>query len=189
MNGRFSPGIVFAALSFLPVSCGQYAEGTFPVSGKVLFKGEPAAGAVVTFSPASPSEAGKENALCTGIVDDGGRFHLRYGEKGLGAPAGKYNVFITWRKGEPPSSGDSSSGSGNAKAKKKGETREELRAKKAMPDVLNGRYADSNNPLLHAEVKAETNDLPPFDLIDGPAPVPVEEKKQRRGGGYTVDNG
>jgi hypothetical protein len=186
MNSHFAPEIVYAVLAFLPMSCGQYAEGTFPVSGKVLFKGEPAAGAVVTFSPASSSEGVKEAVLCTGIVDEGGRFHLSYGEKGLGAPAGKYNVFIIWRKGEPLSSRNASSVSGNPK--KRGETREELRDKKVIPDVFNGRYADSSNPLLHAEVKAQTNELPTFDLVDGPAPTPVEQKKQR-GGGYTIDNG
>ena len=34
------------------------------------------------------------------------------------------------------------------------------------PDRLNGRSFDIGKPLLHAEVKAETNQLPPFELTD-----------------------
>jgi hypothetical protein len=34
------------------------------------------------------------------------------------------------------------------------------------PDRLKGRYLDISKPLLHAEVKAESNRLPPFELTD-----------------------
>ena len=78
----------FVALAAVTVSvpmsgCGNPA-GFFPVSGKVLYKGEPAAGAVVYFhregGPAAPKQA-----IPYGVVDDGGSFDLACDGLGYGA--------------------------------------------------------------------------------------------------------
>jgi hypothetical protein len=35
-----------------------------------------------------------------------------------------------------------------------------------LPDRLKNRYLDPRNPLLHAEIKPESNQLPAFELKD-----------------------
>lgn len=77
--------------------CGNSA-GLFPVSGKVVYRGEPAAGAVVYFhrqmEPGSPSES-----IPYGIVEDDGSFLLTSDDIGNGARPGSYIVLVEWRDG------------------------------------------------------------------------------------------
>ena len=76
--------------------CGN-APGCFSVSGKVLYKGEPAPGAVVYFhresgvGPASPS-------IPAGVTDGDGTFKLACDGEGRGAPPGVYAVLVQWRE-------------------------------------------------------------------------------------------
>jgi hypothetical protein len=64
------------------------------VRGKVLFQNSPPEGATVVFQPV----AGGENAslMPSGTVDAKGEFTLSTHPYGPGAPAGEYNVVITW---------------------------------------------------------------------------------------------
>ena len=82
--------------------------------------------------------------LIMGIVQDDGSFTLVCGSLGNGAPAGEYDVLIEWKPNANRAKG---------------------LAQKA-PDRLKGRYADSKHPRLYAVVKAETNELPRFELKD-----------------------
>jgi hypothetical protein len=66
------------------------------------------------------------------------------GPHGPGAPAGQYDVLITWKP-------RSNHGRGFAEP---------------LADRLKGRYADPKHPLLRAVIAAGTNDLPPFELTD-----------------------
>jgi hypothetical protein len=160
------------------------------VSGKVLFEGKPAGGATVTFVPEGLPQSGKENISPSGVTDEDGNFQLSYGDKGLGAPAGKYAVMVVWRKYGPSSETSGTTPTFKSKRTKKEESRDEKRDRKLAPDLLKGRYSDVSKPLLRAEVKSETNHLPPFELVDGPAPAPVPEKKARRPvGDFMQDNG
>lgn len=128
-----------ALLGLACVSCGN---GLYPVSGKVTYKGQPAAGAAVFFQ--RPGVDLLNEHMIIGLVQEDGSFELVCGSQGKGAPPGEYNVLIEWKDGP-------NRGRGRARA---------------MPDKLKGRYADAQRPLLHATIKAGSNHLPPFELTD-----------------------
>jgi hypothetical protein len=187
MNHRWNLGIFCAGLVVLATSCAQQAEGTFPVTGKVLFEGNPAAGAVVTFVWDGSAQPGREQINPSGVTDEDGTFRLSYGSKGLGAPAGKYIVLVTWRYENPSSKSTVASPPINTKVRKR-VSRDEKRDRKLTPDVLKGRYCDISKPLLRAEVRPEPNNLAPFELKEWPAPT-EEQKPRLPRGNVTEDNG
>lgn len=78
--------------------CGQKTAGpkTYPVTGAVTLKGEPVAGATVTFHGAD----GKSTAV--GTTDAKGQYTLTAGPAGQGALAGKYQVAIVKYKAAEP---------------------------------------------------------------------------------------
>jgi hypothetical protein len=129
-----------AALALLGSSCG--GNGLHPVSGKVLYRGDPAAGAVVYFQRTSANPMNEHTIM--GLVGKDGTFTLVCGHLGTGAPAGEYDVLIEWPHVSKQPKGLARKGH----------------------DRLNGRYADPKRPRLHAVVKAEANNLPPFELKD-----------------------
>jgi hypothetical protein len=136
--------------------CGSPA-GLVPVSGKVLYHGEPAAGAVVYFhrhaEPGSPSDP-----IPSGIVEDDGTFSLSTDGLGNGARPGKYTVLVEWRD---------SKGDGVTPVKTSGKVKLVKRSRvRSGPDRLKGRYLDISKPLLHTEVAANTGTLAPFELTD-----------------------
>jgi hypothetical protein len=143
-----------AALSIAPLGCGN-PPGLYPVYGKVLVKGEPAAGAVVYFHHEGPS-APSSPAIPFGIVEDDGSFSLTCDNLGNGCPPGKYAVLVEWRKG---------AGDEVVPAKTTGKTKPAKRSRiRTGPDRLGGRYFDISKPLLHAEVLPQSNTLPPLEL-------------------------
>lgn len=111
-----------------------------PVSGKVSYKGSPAAGAMVTLKRQG-GDPSKEPEII-GIVQPDGTFELVSGPLGKGAPAGTYDVLVEWKR---------VAGQGQRRAQ-------------AGPDVLKGRYANAKSPLLHATIDEATTNLPPFQL-------------------------
>jgi len=115
-----------------------------PVTGKVLHKSQPAAGAIVTFHP--EGTANLETITSTGVTGDDGTFTLTTGSA-AGAPAGKYIVTVMWP--DP---------------KKKPPADKIVMSAPEVPDVLGGRYASRASSQLKAEVKAGENKLEPFDL-------------------------
>jgi hypothetical protein len=129
---------VFGAL--VCAGCGNN-NGLYPVSGKVLCNGAPAAGATVTFLR-KEVERRAESAL-QGVVQDDGSFALA-GPKGSGAAPGEYIVLVEWKEGA-------------------GKTKGRAPAL-AAPDRLKGRYLDPQKPLLTATVEPATNNLPPFEV-------------------------
>ena len=146
-----------AAACTLPVAgCGDSA-GLSPVSGKVLYKGEAARGAVVYFQrQGGPDPA--HNAVPFGIVGDDGSFSLQSDDLGSGALPGNYAVLIEWRDG---------SGNGVVPVKSQGQTNLVKRSRiRSGPDRLKGRYMDISKPLLLVEVKPGSNPLTPFELAD-----------------------
>jgi hypothetical protein len=139
--------------------CGSPA-GLVPVSGKVLYRGEPAAGAVIYFhrqdAPRAPHQP-----IPSGIVEDDGRFYLTSDGVGDGCPPGKYAVLVEW-KGKP---GTDEPQPKPARGKAKVVPVNRRTARNGV-DRLKGRYFDVSKPQLHAEVLPGSNYLPPFELGD-----------------------
>jgi hypothetical protein len=136
--------------------CGSPA-GLVPVSGKVLYRGEPAAGAVVYFHrQAEPGSA--NDPIPYGIVEDDGRYSLSTDGLGNGARPGTYTVLVEWRDGK---------GDGVTPVKTNSKVKLVKRSRvRSGPDRLKGRYLDIAKPLLHTEITASSNPLPPFELTD-----------------------
>jgi hypothetical protein len=132
---------VTAALTLACVSCGT-GNNLYPVSGKVMYRGSPASGAVVTFC--RPGDGPTDEPTIMGVVREDGTFELVCGSLGRGAPPGEYDVLIEWKR----------------------VTGQGQRRPQMGPDRLKGRYADPSRPRLHAVVKPETNELPLFVLTD-----------------------
>jgi hypothetical protein len=148
--------VVGAACAFSLTGCGNSA-GLYPVSGKVLYKGEPAAGAVVYFQRQGDVPP-PQQLVPFGIVQNDGGFSLSSDGLGNGALPGKYSVLVEWR--------DSTA---NGVVPVKGDGKSNLVKRSRIhsgPDRLKGRYFDSRKPLLEAEVKAGSNPLAPFELTD-----------------------
>ncbi len=130
---------VSAVLVLTCVSCKR--NGIYPVLGKVTYNGYPASEAVVFFfRQGGPSS---NDPTIMSIVQADGSFELVCGSLGKGAPPGQYDVAIVWTQ--------------TSQGCCKGRLRH-------GPDILQRRYADPKQPLLHATVEAKTNNLPPFEL-------------------------
>jgi len=125
----------------LAAGCGESGPKLYPVRGQVFFKDKPAEGAQVVFQPAASTNAnpGEAGLFSSGTVAADGSFTLQSYPHGDGAPAGEYNVVITWF---PPNTGEV----GNPVNK------------------LPAKYADQQTPQLKATVKEENNELPPYKL-------------------------
>jgi hypothetical protein len=122
--------------------CGCGSNGVYPVSGKVLYQGEPASGAMVYFHRKGEIDRLREH-VPQGIVGDDGTFTLA-SPAGKGALPGEYAVLIEWKEG-----------AGKLRGRGPG-----LDAR----DRFHGRYMNANDPQFSVEVKAEKNQLPPFEL-------------------------
>jgi hypothetical protein len=137
--------------------CGD-SSGLSRVDGKVLYKGEPAAGARVYFHRVDSNAA--SGSVPTAEVADDGRFWLTSGDLGYGAPPGTYNVLVEWREG-PLRTHRVDLAKKAGKAAVRG-AKLELKA----DDRLRGRYLDPGHPRLRAEVASGSTSLPPFELTD-----------------------
>jgi hypothetical protein len=156
MVKRLSLALVAAGGTMFVPGCGPPA-GFFPVSGKVLYQGQPASGAAVYFHRAGTAAAA-ESAIPWALVEDDGSFSLACDGVGRGARPGSYNVLIEWREA-----------SGDGVVPVKGNSRIKLVKRSRVrtgPDRLRGRYFDISKPLLHAEIEAQSNMLPPFEITD-----------------------
>ncbi len=137
------PMFVLLGVALLCASC-QQRPRLVPVRGQVLLDGQPAAGALVVFHPAH--DAGPQALRPSGRVQADGSFTLRTyspadGTTTDGAPPGDYVVAINWF---PPNVGEYRS---------------------VIPDKLQGRYSDARTSGLHAQVRDEPTELPPFQLM------------------------
>jgi hypothetical protein len=133
--------LAIAAGALACSSCGN-SSGLYPVTGKLLFNGEPAVGAMVTFIRKDSADPLKDSTP-QGIVGEDGTFTLA-GPAGEGAPPGEYVVLVEWKEG---------AGSQRARA-----------PALSAPDRLQKKYLDPKKPLLTATVEAKSNTLPPFEV-------------------------
>jgi hypothetical protein len=154
---------IAVAFSMAITGCG-YPAGHYPVYGQVVYKGEPASGAVVYFHQEEPSAA-TSATIPSGIADDDGNFQLTCDGVGAGCPPGKYAVLIEWR-GTPESSAPDPKPApvkGKARSQRKEYTVNKQMARQGV-DRLKGRYFDRSQPLLHAEVLPQSNRLTAFEI-------------------------
>jgi hypothetical protein len=134
--------IALLVIGFAIPACNQAGPKLYPVRGQVFFKDQPAEGAQVVFQPVASGEAkpgAAADLFSSGTVAADGSYTLQTYPHGAGAPAGEYNVIITWF---PPNTGLP----GNPINK------------------LPAKYADQQTPLLKATVKEGDNEIPPFKL-------------------------
>ena len=146
-----------ASLSAALCGCGE-GNGLYPVYGKVVCKGEPASGAIVSFFRASPGGTGDE--IPRAEVRPDGTFRVETGDRGRGAPPGDYSVLIEWRQGPLRTHRLDTARSIGKKAAREG------KSILLADDRLKGRYFDPARPRLKAEIKAQTNNLPAFEVTE-----------------------
>jgi hypothetical protein len=139
---RLLPGIVLLLAGLACSSSNNDVadrKPVYPVRGKVLWGDKPAARAFLILFPINePAEP--KDPRPRGEVDRDGSFSLSTYGAGDGAPAGDYVVTIRWPGGHTPD------------------------GQEEPEDKLLGRYADPKRSKLKAAVKAEPNELPPFQV-------------------------
>jgi hypothetical protein len=132
--------VLLSATLLVAISSCSGNKRVYPVSGKVLFEGKPAARAIVKFYAVDP--AGKKDSQAVvpqAVVDDDGSFRLTTYSSEDGAPAGKYNVSVFWAK--PSKGGDDYD-----------------------KPLIPARYLNAETSGLTAVVEERATELPPFQL-------------------------
>lgn len=122
------------------------AKPTVPVAVAVTHRGEPAAGAVVVFTPAGGASADAPGAQ--GVVGPDGVLKLTTYRADDGAVAGEYVVTVTWPDDGPARRDDDARPAGDGPGGR---------------DKLGGRYADPKASPLRRTVAAGT-ELEPIKL-------------------------
>jgi hypothetical protein len=140
MISRLALGCVVAGSLLVGVGCDS--GGRRSVTGKVLYNGQPAAGATVTFVRKDSANR-LDDTMPQGTVEADGTFTLA-GPTGKGVPPGEYIVLVEWKEG---------AGKVKGRAPALG-----------APDRLKKKYLDPNHPQLTATVDDKTSRLPPFEL-------------------------
>jgi hypothetical protein len=143
--------LIGCAVAFLAAAisgCGQGANNptVYPVTGTVIYKGQPVADAIVAFQ----GEEGTK--LATGRTDAEGRFELTTYEPGDGAVPGKHHASVTKITAPPPVSGG---GSTMEDALAAGNKTQQAVAKNELPE----QYADPMRAQLEFTVTSGTNDF------------------------------
>lgn len=114
-------------------------ETAYATKGKVLFKGQPVAGAQVTLYP--KDSAAPDTIRPTAVTDAAGEFALSTHRERDGAPAGEYRAAVVWHPlvdvGAGPTRG---------------------------PNKLPARYATPDTSALEAKVEPRETVLPAWDL-------------------------
>jgi hypothetical protein len=134
-------------LALMPVVCCiscSSDNGLNPVHGKVLYKGEPLKGVLVTFHP---KEEDINFVRPVGLTGEDGAFSLTTGDN-EGAPAGEYVLTFICSEDAP---------SPKSKAMSMNMSVESV-------DRLKGAYAERSSSTIEIEVKPGTNELEPFQL-------------------------
>ena len=110
-----------------------------PAQGTVLFKGKPAAGAMVALHPRKGGSANAPNPR--GTVQADGSLQLTTYQKDDGAPEGEYTITVEW----------------SPAVKQNGDT-------VPGPNVLPPKYATPSSSDLTVAISPGTNQLPKIDL-------------------------
>jgi hypothetical protein len=134
-------GLLSLASLIAGCGCGSSGPPLYPVRGKVLLNGEPAAGTLVVFHPKSEQEF--KHRPSGRVADDGSYVISTFGE-GDGAPPGAYTVTLS----------TSASRTERVGAKKGG----------LIENRLPKKYGDPKTSPLTATVTAGPTEIPPFEV-------------------------
>lgn len=138
-----------AALLLVPACSNDGMEATFPVSGKVVYKGVPAKGAVVSFHPLGDNAQAQPRILPNADCEADGSFTLSTYNKHDGAPAGEYAVTIFWPGPKGP-----------VAAEDEGDEEERTEQLNRLP----AEYGSKDTTPLRYTVKAGDNPPAEFDI-------------------------
>ena len=150
------------ALVALVCSCSSKGPRLYSVTGNVRINGEPAKDVNIMFTPVTPQEGVTEPLSPSAVTGDDGSFTLTSFKPGDGAPAGDYQITVSY-----PMS----------------------RFNKHLNgiDRLKGKFANPKTSGLTAKVEPKSNELPPFELKADVLPAqtnvdPVKMRKKARDG-------
>jgi hypothetical protein len=162
MNQRswIASALLLATLSV--AGCGNQPTGYSRAYGKLLYKGEPAAGAFLMFQPES-KPAAADFVPPSAVVEDDGRFEVA-SAAGDGAPPGKYKVLVAWPEESPTAEAPTDSKSNAKKKVSIGPVRRKNKLDTKAKDRLKGRYYSPDTPLTTVEIKAEATDLGSLEI-------------------------
>ncbi len=138
--------LCFGSLCLLLLTLGCGGAKSTVVKGKVLYNGQPAAGASVRLEKKDKSTPLRYAAR----TNEQGEFEIA-AHAGNPMPPGRYQVLIAWlvdKKGNVPSAEDY----------------EQLKAKGALYNKLPEQYGDPASSDRYVEIKAGENVLPPFEF-------------------------
>lgn len=139
MNLFYRPVMVFFVFLLL-AGCGTPKRTpTFPVKGKVLVNGKPAADLFVYFHPSSKKD--DQSFIPYAQTNEEGDFQLSTFKNGDGIPAGDYLVTFEWRE-------------------KSGTFKNQFQG----PDRLKGRFIKPESSTFKVTITNESTILETFDL-------------------------
>jgi hypothetical protein len=112
------------------------------VSGTITVDGAPAVGALVIYHPVG------DGKMATGVADGQGKYQL-VTDVEVGAPAGKYQVTVTWPDPKHKQDTGSLLSQGNSES---------------APDLLKGKFAKKSSSGINAEIASGAKELPAIAL-------------------------
>src|SRR5260370_12538194 len=87
-------GVLLLISALFSAGCNTGRKPVYPVEGRVLVNGKAAPRAIVTFNPVGDTSATAVRPV--GHADETGKFTLTTYTEADGAPAGDYDVTLTW---------------------------------------------------------------------------------------------
>jgi hypothetical protein len=150
-----------------------------PVRGRVLYRGQGIANAIVMFTPADDDASEMAKKLRPFAYADGqGNFELKTYRDGDGAPPGKYRVTIMVPSGS----------SGGAGKDRPGGDAENPAAKALkIPPAVSKKYGSADTSGIEVTVEDGENNLEPFDLAPG-AGAPRQSARASSAGAALIRN-
>ena len=156
LSNRPKTSWIAAVVALTFAGCGN-SNGLVPVTGRVLYKGQPAVGARLHFHRQDAPATAQRDPIPSAVVDEDGSFEVTTGDLGRGVPVGRYAVLVSWPEGQD--GGDP--GGGPKPGRRRGPAVDRL-----PKDRLNGRYLDIGRPMITADVTPGVRELDPIELKD-----------------------
>jgi hypothetical protein len=164
MNQQFRVASALLLTMLSVAGCGNQPAGYGRAFGKLSYKGEPAAGAVLLFHfEGKPQSA--DLVVPSATVENDGSFEV-VSPTGDGAPPGKYKVLVSWPADSTTAEAPTDTKSKTKKRASSGPDRRKNKLDSLAKDRLKGRYLNVDSPLTTVEVKAETTDLGSLEIKD-----------------------